>query len=180
MPDADWYLPFPQSVQDISPDIAVIEPAGHGVTVLDAPAQYCPAGAAQLTHTVAPKLELSPIPQVWQVALSVAPEAVEKVPPKHCMHVLLTVAPLEADQVPPGHWVQAVPAPSTAYVPAAQVWQAVSTLSLKYFPAPQQTAVLRVAEQWRLGRFESVQVSGFQEEHVVQVVEELAPKATEY
>ena len=80
MPDADWYLPIPQPEQTVCPDVAVIEPAGQGVPVLDPDAQYCPTAALQLTHTVAPALELCPPPQVWQVALSVAPAAVEKVP----------------------------------------------------------------------------------------------------
>ena len=140
MPDPVWYLPVPQPAQVNCPVVVVIEPTGHGVTVFCAPIQYCPAPAVQLTHTVAPALELSPLPQVWQVAMAVAPEAVEKVPPKHWVQVPWVLAPLAVDQVPGAHWVQAVPAPSTAYVPAPQLWQAVSTLSLKYVPAPQQIA----------------------------------------
>ena len=67
--------------------------------------------------------------------------------------------------------MQAVPDPSTAYVPAGQLRQVVpgDTLSMKYVPAPQQTPLPTPAvEQCRLG-VGSEQLVGAQEEHVTQV-----------
>ena len=45
------------------------------------------------------------------------------------------------DVVFAGHWRHVVAEPSSEYVPAAQLWQAVDTPSIKNCPALQHTAV---------------------------------------